>query len=436
MAVVTCKNYYIRTKRSNLKSISRTLVSFGGFEPIEHPFPIKYNDKDYKYNSQISDLLNNYNNLIERLKSIDIDINNNFSLSTNEINNYLNNFDELLKIYNYIDKEFVYINKSKKNIIKYEKKLKSIEKYKSIDFCINITHNLLDYIIFSSEVKIIENIKKDIKNTNIKIDQIKNDKEIIYFLIYDLNEKQTVEDIIKKHSIVLLDLSSFNKNETPEDTFLELKENIKNENKKILFSINKIKKMFSIHKKEVLICDDLLKFENDVNNFSKYWGIQSKISKEEKSNVSKEKIKEINNFLTIDKDDIQIEGWIDPINIKKMKEVLKEVDPNIEIEEKKAVDEEEVRSIIKNNNLFRPFEIVTTLMGTPSSKELDPSPFLSIFFIVFFGMALGDGGYGILMVFVSLYLLLTKKVKNDMKEAMKLVLYSGLSTIVFGAITG
>ena len=113
-----------------------------------------------------------------------------------------------------------------------------------------------------------------------------------------------------------------------------------------------------------------------------------------------------------------------------------EFDRSIEIVEIEALTGEQVRTILVNNSYVRPFESITKLMGVPSPKEIDPTPFLSPFFILFFGFALGDGGYGLVMLAVTSYLLFKKKLADDLKQGVLLMFFCGLSTIFFGAITG
>ena len=41
------------------------------------------------------------------------------------------------------------------------------------------------------------------------------------------------------------------------------------------------------------------------------------------------------------------------------------------------------------------------MYGLPDYDEFDPTPFLSIFFLMFFGICLGDAGYGLLLVVIG-----------------------------------
>ena len=50
------------------------------------------------------------------------------------------------------------------------------------------------------------------------------------------------------------------------------------------------------------------------------------------------------------------------------------------------------------------FTVLTDMYGRPAYDEFDPTPFLSIFFMLFFAMCMGDAGYGVLLVLIGLAL--------------------------------
>ncbi|MFH2130482.1 MAG: V-type ATPase 116kDa subunit family protein, partial [bacterium] len=58
--------------------------------------------------------------------------------------------------------------------------------------------------------------------------------------------------------------------------------------------------------------------------------------------------------------------------------------------------------LLKNNRFSRLFEPITRIYALPSYRELDPTPFFAPFFLVFFGLCLGDLGYGLITVAIAL----------------------------------
>ncbi len=57
---------------------------------------------------------------------------------------------------------------------------------------------------------------------------------------------------------------------------------------------------------------------------------------------------------------------------------------------------------LKNNRFVKMFESLTGMYGMPDYGEYDPTPVVSVFFLLFFAMCLGDAGYGLVLIFVGL----------------------------------
>lgn len=85
---------------------------------------------------------------------------------------------------------------------------------------------------------------------------------------------------------------------------------------------------------------------------------------------------------------------------------------------------------LKNNKFVKQFEILTDMYGRPDYNEFDPTPFLSVFFLLFFAMCMGDAGYGLLLIIIGLLL---RKV-DGMKDLAPLVTILGAGTLVVGLV--
>ncbi|MCS6983883.1 MAG: hypothetical protein NZM25_01995 [Leptospiraceae bacterium] len=86
--------------------------------------------------------------------------------------------------------------------------------------------------------------------------------------------------------------------------------------------------------------------------------------------------------------------------------------------------------LLKNPPPLGLFENITRLFSLPSYQEVDPTPFFAPFFTVFFGLALADAGYGLLLIIASLVLLRHK----DWKTIGKLGFILGSATLVAGIL--
>lgn len=91
---------------------------------------------------------------------------------------------------------------------------------------------------------------------------------------------------------------------------------------------------------------------------------------------------------------------------------------------------------IKNNAFMAPFESVTRIYGLPLSHEVDPTPFLSIFFITYFGLCLTDAGYGLMLFVFTALALAFLEMPVGLRKLVKLLMYGGVVTFVLGALFG
>ncbi len=88
-------------------------------------------------------------------------------------------------------------------------------------------------------------------------------------------------------------------------------------------------------------------------------------------------------------------------------------------------------TIMKNKSIFKPFESLVTMYGLPSAKEMDPTPLLTLTYILMFGFMFGDVGQGAIIALIGLYLYKTKKMPLG-----GVMLYVGISSAFFGFIYG
>lgn len=130
-----------------------------------------------------------------------------------------------------------------------------------------------------------------------------------------------------------------------------------------------------------------------------------------------------------------LEGWITAKNLPRLRSVLRDISPTIYLEAVDPEPDEEVPVELENHPLIRPFEVVVEVYGSPKYGEADPTPALAPFFIVFFGLALADLGYGLALAALCWYLLRTVKMAGMAKKLFTLLFMSGLSSAFFGFLT-
>lgn len=129
---------------------------------------------------------------------------------------------------------------------------------------------------------------------------------------------------------------------------------------------------------------------------------------------------------------ILLEGWIPTENEPEVNAFLEK--EGIYYISQRATKEDPAPVKLRNNWFARLFHPITELYDMPAYGEFDLTPFFAPFFVMFFGLCLGDAGYGLLLVLIGL--IARRKVKPALKPMMTLVTILGLGTVIFGTISG
>ena len=132
---------------------------------------------------------------------------------------------------------------------------------------------------------------------------------------------------------------------------------------------------------------------------------------------------------------VLLQGWAPIGQVEKIEEYLRVQEAYYEITD--PTPDDDVPICFANNRFFRLFEPIMRLYMLPKYSELDLTPFFAPFFMLFFGLCLGDIGYGLFMLLtVTVYRLIAKKVGEGLKPILTLVQILGASTMVCGLLTG
>lgn len=96
--------------------------------------------------------------------------------------------------------------------------------------------------------------------------------------------------------------------------------------------------------------------------------------------------------------------------------------------------EDDVPVQITNGKFTTLFEPILRMYSLPNYHDLDPSVFFAPFFMLFFGLCLGDGGYGLLVLLGGLAT--ARLGKGDVRNYGKLMMWLGGMTVVCGLLMG
>jgi V/A-type H+-transporting ATPase subunit I len=100
-------------------------------------------------------------------------------------------------------------------------------------------------------------------------------------------------------------------------------------------------------------------------------------------------------------------------------------------------DGDNVPTLLRNPAWIDRIKPVFNLLGlTPGYRELDVSMLFLVFLSIFFGILIGDAGYG--LVYILITFVLQKKMKEtpELKTTFSLFYVLGLSAVIWGVMTG
>ena len=125
-------------------------------------------------------------------------------------------------------------------------------------------------------------------------------------------------------------------------------------------------------------------------------------------------------------------GWVRADRTEELSTVLDADHIFYEMEDPAFEDDVPVQ--ITNGRFTSLFEPILRMYSLPNYHDLDPSFYFAPFFMLFFGLCLGDGGYGLLVLFGGLAV--AKFCKGDVCNYGRLMAWLGMMTVICGLLMG
>ena len=141
-----------------------------------------------------------------------------------------------------------------------------------------------------------------------------------------------------------------------------------------------------------------------------------------------------------DGEENEIKGWIIAERRAQFEELLSK---NVAAADYRAlflqVADKETDSVpikLKNKKLVAVFERLTEMYSLPKYNELDPTPALSVFYFILFGLMVSDFGYGLSIFAVGLFIKKFLKLKRSTLGFVDFLYYLSFSIIGWGLVVG
>jgi V/A-type H+-transporting ATPase subunit I len=91
----------------------------------------------------------------------------------------------------------------------------------------------------------------------------------------------------------------------------------------------------------------------------------------------------------------------------------------------------------QNPRWLRPFEVLTSTFARPHYNEIDPTPFIAPAFVLFFGLMLGDAGYGLILTVVGLFLYYrVGKSSQSLHDMTYILVIISIAATILGILQG
>jgi len=131
-----------------------------------------------------------------------------------------------------------------------------------------------------------------------------------------------------------------------------------------------------------------------------------------------------------------MKGWVLASEEANLKRRLNALTKDIDVRTSEPGSGDLVPVLLRNPPAIRPFSMITEMYGHPQYTEFDPTPFLAPFFAFFFGICIGDAGYGVLLMAVSLFILRKLHIRGAARFLVQILAWGGLASFIVGILTG
>ncbi|MFA5268389.1 MAG: V-type ATP synthase subunit I [Methanoregula sp.] len=134
-----------------------------------------------------------------------------------------------------------------------------------------------------------------------------------------------------------------------------------------------------------------------------------------------------------------IMGWIPKKRLRAIRQSLQDTFGNRVVVRELGTTEEDMKHApvwYDNPAWIKPFEFIMGLVALPKYGEFDPSPVLAVFFPIFFGLMVGDIGYGLAILAIGLYVRHRVEANTFFGNMARVLIISSVPTIIFGYLFG
>jgi len=124
-----------------------------------------------------------------------------------------------------------------------------------------------------------------------------------------------------------------------------------------------------------------------------------------------------------------LDGWVPSNSVSDLQQSFQGLDVYYEVDND---SKEEPPIKLDNPEVAKPFELFTKLYSTPKHWEFDPTMIIFITYPLFFGLMVGDAGYGFAYILFGHYILTKFSHTEALANIGKILRTAGIYTFLFG----
>jgi len=359
--------------------------------------------------------------ILESINLLEININD-IDINKKNIEGVSLNFDKEIEKLDNINFQIESIyNKIKSINNEIERNKEMLEQLDMIEkggnkFLISAKHTFLKFRLGSVSKDKIEELGERLNKYPAVIFPLNiKDNDYIFYLIYLRKYETNIIEILNNYNYKDVELTVdvrelSQKNLKPQ--ILDKIEKLKKEKESLSNQLQDIKKEHSEYLKNLYVKYRILELKNKIDNY----------------------------FIHTEKIYI-ISGWL-PYRLRKrvinlLNKLVGENNYYIEIYKAEELDTKDIPVFYSNPKILKPFEDLTYNYGIPRYRTINPVPFVSISYLIMFGVMFGDLGHGFVLFLTGLIFKFVKKLRESALGSLaNLIIYCGIASMIAGILFG
>ena len=424
MAIVKMSNFGLFTFDSDRDKLLHELQKFGyvhftdlkeqtayleeGLESLEIPYEVSEVEDKIQNVKFAMDLLRRYDERETGMKAM-IKGKNTFTFEELEKKVAHFDYEPVIDKFRELTRKIDLISQEE---LKEKAAMEELRPWRNLDYDVRLFRDFQFSEVFTGTIpkKLMESLKEALGTLEeTYLETLSEGKDEAYVIgLTSKREKEDFNEILRNHSYTTVNLSVSG---TPEEEMKKRKESLekmKEEKKKLQAEIKSM-------------AGHLARFEEVYEyllNLRLRYAAENNFLRTGSVNV-------IEGFIPTDKTDA----------FRKAVEKTQEGAYYLELAEAKKEDVS-VPILLKNGKFAEAIESLTAMYSLPTYDGIDPTPLFAPFFFAFFGMMIGDWGYGIILMVLTGVALKIANLEKGQRLMMRFLFYLSFSTIAWGLMFG